>query len=207
MSIEADCRIRPNERCFSYERCWSENRCAFNDVGRYLPLPEDGDEMRTTYRRCPKKCEPPEPCPTCGGTGQVLSVDMETSVPATWPIFVFGSNRQGVHGAGAAAFALRHRGAVPGQGEGQFGHSYALPTRSYDPRDGFATLPIEEIREHVERFLAYARRRTKDRFFVTALGTGFAGLSHQDIAPLFREIPDNVIIPEEWEALNVRLGK
>ena len=33
-------------------------------------------------------------------------------------IFVFGSNRRGFHGAGAALFAVQYRGAPTGQGEG-----------------------------------------------------------------------------------------
>jgi len=212
VSIEADCRTRLGEQCFNYETCWVENRCAFNEAGAYIPLAipiplwqEVTYPMKTEFRPCPRKCEGQDKaCPTCLGEGQVLKVDAEHEFPGTWPVFVFGSNLQGAHGAGAAEFALNFRGAVIGQGEGQYGHSYALPTRSYDARDGFVTLSLEEIRSHVEKFLAHARRRTKERFFVTALGTGYAGLKHEDIAPMFVEVPPNVILPEEWEALNVR---
>ncbi len=43
-------------------------------------------------------------------------------------IFVFGSNLQGYHGAGAARMALDKFGAVWGQGVGLQGQSYAIPT-------------------------------------------------------------------------------
>jgi len=45
------------------------------------------------------------------------------------PIFVFGSNRAGRHGNGAALAARRQHGAIYGQGEGLQGQSYAIPTK------------------------------------------------------------------------------
>lgn len=44
-------------------------------------------------------------------------------------IFVFGSNPEGRHGAGAARVAREQFGAVYGVGEGLTGNSYALPTK------------------------------------------------------------------------------
>lgn len=45
-------------------------------------------------------------------------------------IFVFGSNLDGNHAGGAAAYAARHCGAELGIGQGLVGGSYALPTCS-----------------------------------------------------------------------------
>ncbi len=44
-------------------------------------------------------------------------------------VFVFGSNPEGRHGAGAAKIALKEFGAKYGQGEGLQGNAYALPTK------------------------------------------------------------------------------
>ena len=44
-------------------------------------------------------------------------------------IFVFGSNPEGRHGAGAAKIAREKFGAIYGQGEGLQGNAYALPTK------------------------------------------------------------------------------
>ena len=44
-------------------------------------------------------------------------------------IFVFGSNKAGRHGKGAAKYALENHGAIYGQGEGLQGNSYAIPTK------------------------------------------------------------------------------
>lgn len=50
-------------------------------------------------------------------------------VPSEDTIFVFGSNPEGRHGAGAAKTAVDSFGAIYGQGEGLQGNSYALPTK------------------------------------------------------------------------------
>ena len=43
-------------------------------------------------------------------------------------IFVFGSNDAGIHGAGAAKYALDHKGARYGKSYGHHGQSFALPS-------------------------------------------------------------------------------
>lgn len=62
-------------------------------------------------------------------------------------IFVFGSNRQGWHCGGAAAYARQRFGAVWGEGIGRTGQCYAIPTM-----DG----SVEKIRPYVEEFIVYA---------------------------------------------------
>lgn len=59
------------------------------------------------------------------------------------PVFFFGSNLAGRHGAGAGAakYASKYRGAVYGQGEGLTGNSYAIPTKDFDLK----SLPIEIV--------------------------------------------------------------
>ena len=49
--------------------------------------------------------------------------------PEANTIFVFGSNPEGRHGAGAAKVARNQFGAIYGQGEGLQGNAYALPKR------------------------------------------------------------------------------
>lgn len=109
-------------------------------------------------------------------------------------MFVFGSNRLGIHGAGAAAYAAQI-GAVQGLGEGPSGNTYALPTCSV-PGVG---LPLEEVRRHVELFKEFARRRPDVTFFVSEVGCGHAGHRPEDIAPMFRGSPANCHLPPNWE--------
>lgn len=52
-------------------------------------------------------------------------------IPEPNTIFVFGSNPEGRHGAGAAKVAREKFGAIYGQGEGMQGHAYALPTKRF----------------------------------------------------------------------------
>ncbi len=109
-------------------------------------------------------------------------------------IFVFGSNRAGVHGAGAAAFAHKHHGAVYGQGEGLQGASYAIPTKDW----AIHTLPLSAIAVHVSTFLEFARSHPELEFVVTRIGCGLAGYTDTDIAPMFVGAPDNCILPNGW---------
>lgn len=115
----------------------------------------------------------------------------------TRPIFVFGSNLAGRHGKGAALFAARERGAKYGVGEGRMGDSYALPTKDRNLK----TLPLDEIeRRSVHNFLAYARSNPDLTFELTPVGCGLAGYKPEQIAPLFRDAPENVMQPPEFTA-------
>lgn len=105
-------------------------------------------------------------------------------------IFVFGSNASGAHGAGAALTAYEKFGAVWGQGNGLQGQSYGIDTMS-----GFETIEHE-----VARFLEFAGEHPQLRFLVTKIGCGIAGYTPARIAPLFRSVPGNVVLPAEFVA-------
>lgn len=111
-------------------------------------------------------------------------------------IFVFGSNLAGRHGKGAALWASRHRGARYGQGEGLQGQSYAIPTKDGSLR----TLSLEEIGLAVGRFIAFATERPELTFELTPIGCGLAGYVPAQIAPMFRDAPANVQLPEAFRA-------
>ena len=115
----------------------------------------------------------------------------------TSEIFVFGSNRKGLHGGGAARVAHEQHGAEWGVGEGRTGNSYALPTKA----DFARTLTLEELREHVECFLVHARANSADTFMLTQVGCGLAGLTKEQVAPLFRAVPANVNAPLAWHEI------
>jgi len=55
-------------------------------------------------------------------------------------IFVFGSNPEGRHGAGAAKTAVEKFGAKYKQGEGLQGNAYALPTKDISTRDDISDI-------------------------------------------------------------------
>ena len=116
-------------------------------------------------------------------------------------IFVFGSNKAGIHGAGAARFALNQRGAIMGQAFGMQGQSFAIPTKDKTIRH---TLPLDEIKGYVDRFIYFARTETDRRhapliYQVTCIGCGLAGLKHEDIAPMFRMATKNVLFDDLWK--------
>lgn len=110
-------------------------------------------------------------------------------------IFVFGSNLAGRHGAGAALYALKNKGAVLFQGEGLQGESYGIPTKD----ERIQTLPLDRIAAHVEDFKAFARSRPDLTFDVTPIGCGLAGYKREQIRPFFADMPDNCRFAETWD--------
>lgn len=103
-------------------------------------------------------------------------------------VFVFGSNARGAHLAGAARTAVERFGAVPGQGHGLQGRSYAIDTMS-----GSAVLEREAA-----EFLRFAREHPELTFLLTRVGTGIAGHDEADVARLFAGAPPNVVRPRGW---------
>jgi hypothetical protein len=106
-------------------------------------------------------------------------------------VFVFGSNAEGMHGAGAARTAHERFGAVWGQGSGLQGQSYGIDTMS-----GLPTIERE-----VATFLAFAAEHPELEFLVTEIGCGIAGFTPAEVAPLFRGAPANVRLPERFAAV------
>lgn len=105
-------------------------------------------------------------------------------------VFVFGSNAAGMHAGGAARIAVERFGAIWGQGEGLQGDSYAIPTMG----------TLNELFDAVQRFLAFAALAPGLTFLVTPIGTGIAGHSVDDVAPMFLDTPANVELPAAFAA-------
>lgn len=113
--------------------------------------------------------------------------------PGEGVIFVFGSNLRGRHGAGAARAASDRYGAIEGQGIGLQGQSYAIPTK--DQR--IHTLPLNDIKRHVQDFVQFTHNHPELTFLVTPVGTGLAGYAPYQIAPMFLDVI-NCWLPLPW---------
>lgn len=103
-------------------------------------------------------------------------------------IFVFGSNKEGRHIAGAARLAADAFGAEWGVGEGITGRCYAVPTMS----------GMNDIKNAVAKLLYLAARTPEKTFLVTRIGCGIAGYTPEQIAPLFVDAPTNVVLPLDF---------
>ncbi len=110
------------------------------------------------------------------------------------PVFVFGSNLAGIHGAGAAKFAFENHGAIYRQGIGMQGNSYGIPTKDHSIR----TLPLDLIKPFVLDFIEFARNHPELTFNVTRIGCGLAGYKDSDMGPMFIGAPSNCLLPEGW---------
>lgn len=105
-------------------------------------------------------------------------------------VFVFGSNADGFHGAGAARTAHKQFGALWSQGNGLQGQSYAIDTMS-----GY-----EEMKKRVQEFIHFAEENPHLDFLVTEIGCGIAGYHVYEVALLFAatmQLP-NIYLPQRF---------
>lgn len=108
-------------------------------------------------------------------------------------VFIFGSNENGNHAGGAAKLALAW-GAVEGVAEGLQGQTYAFPT--LDKR--MWKLSQTSLKKSVSRLCACAKENPDKEFLLTKVGCGIARFTENEIAPLFKDAPRNIIQPD-WD--------
>lgn len=113
-------------------------------------------------------------------------------------IFVFGSNRQGRHGKGAALTARLKFGAIYGQSTGLQGQSYAIITKEL--RKDYQPVSLQEVKEGVDTFIQFAKDNQDLTFYVVELGCNLAYFTVEQIAPLFKKVVmlKNVYLPERF---------
>lgn len=113
------------------------------------------------------------------------------------PIFVFGSNLAGRHGAGAALSARREYGAVNGIGRGLTGHAYALPTKD----TGLNTRTLDHVLAELDHFFALTEANPHIQYRMTRVGCGLAGLPEEEIRNhVLERAPANILLPGVWES-------
>lgn len=126
--------------------------------------------------------------------------------PDAETIFVFGSNPEGRHGAGAAKIAHDEFGAQYGVGEGLTGNAYALPTKDLRVREnkGLKSISPERITESIKKMYAVARQHPDKLFKVAYRNTsnaslnGYTGYEMIDMFNKAGKVPSNVQFSEEW---------
>ena len=127
-------------------------------------------------------------------------------------VFVFGSNPEGRHGAGAARVARLHFGARYGKGEGlmwdeshQIG-SYAIPTKDLRvlENNSFRSISPEQITCSIQNMYAVARLYPQRRFMIAYRNTysrslnGYTGIEMMRMFLNAGPIPENVWVSKEW---------
>lgn len=114
-------------------------------------------------------------------------------------VFVFGSNKAGRHGAGAAKDAMKF-GCVYGHFFGRMAQTYAIPTKTVELR----VMNLDEIYQCVKIFIRHAFEHPNDIFLVTPIGCGLANYRPEQIAPMFEPCTSlhNVHLPKcFWDVL------
>lgn len=136
-------------------------------------------------------------------------------------IFVFGSNPEGRHGAGAARSALSF-GAKYGIGRGISGNSYAIPTKNLKEgffekeknitysKSGYRSLSKEQIISNILDLYEYAEKNQELEFMITYQYTTYIngspkfslnGYSSYEIMELFVlcDPPNNIIFHNSYK--------
>ena len=110
-------------------------------------------------------------------------------------VFVFGSNENGFHAAGAAKLAKDKFGAIEGKGFGPAGQSFAIPTKDWSMNQ----IPYDALECFVMRFIGYALHNPDKKFLVTQIGCGLAGFKPEEVAPFFKlaEHISNISLPKD----------
>lgn len=133
-------------------------------------------------------------------------------VPEDDTIFVFGSNPEGIHGAGSAKIAVLKFGAKYGQGEGLQGSAYALPTTILN-YNSFGWIPFERnmtldtICENIKRMYECAKEHPDKKFKIAYRNQPdertLCGYSGRELMEQFKkacdgDYPDNIYFSKEW---------
>ena len=121
-------------------------------------------------------------------------------------IFVFGSNPEGRHGAGAAKIAREKFGAIYGVGEGLQGNAYALPTKDLRVKEnnGYCSISKEQIIENIKKLYQCAKEHPELDFKIAyrnVFEKSLNGYSGVEMMKMFDEagsIPENVWFSQEW---------
>jgi hypothetical protein len=115
-------------------------------------------------------------------------------------ILIFGSNTQGRHGKGVALVAVRKYGAIYGQAKGLQGRSYGIVTKEL--RREHRSISLRDIEKQLPALFDLAETKPHWEFILTPIGCGLAGFTPAEVAPLFKDVPENIIVPSIFSKLN-----
>jgi hypothetical protein len=131
-------------------------------------------------------------------------------------VFVFGSNPEGIHGAGAAKVAVTKYYAIMGTGRGIMGQSYGLVTKNLTPNyyevvsgtrypiAGVRSVSKLQIKLNILELYSYALKHKEMDFLIAyTLAPNLNGYSSEEMAEMFSfaPIPDNIIFNDEFSKL------
>ena len=123
-------------------------------------------------------------------------------------IFVFGSNYEGRHGAGAAKVAKEQFGAVYGMAEGLQGNAYAIPTKDLRVKEnnGYRSVSKEDIIDNIKAMYRSAEANFAKTYMVAYSNPpdkrSLSGYSGREMIEMFLKagpIPYNVHFNSVWK--------
>jgi len=143
-------------------------------------------------------------------------------------VFVFGSNLNGFHGAGAAGYATFNefgnlwrkynydkqpngtlgkwniKGVGLGYQKGIIGSSYAIPTITFP---GYKkSIPLHTIKDNITEFYKYALDNSEKKFYIAYFNKTSNGYLITEMASIFYNIniPENVFFNKNFAKLIIK---
>lgn len=142
-----------------------------------------------------------------------------------WQVFVFGTNANGFHGAGAAGIAFRSESKNTWRNDPWFRMAMTSPVGSKERVGRWAVFgvarglqkgnagtgygietikrpgelrstPLSEIAAQLKVLFKYAREHPRLEFLVTKIGCGLAGYTKNEIFDVFARLESEAWIPE-----------
>lgn len=119
-------------------------------------------------------------------------------------VFVFGSNTEGRHGAGAAYTAFKFFGAKYGCSTGPQGQSYAICTKDLNAEKQ-PSVSKQEIIRQIKDLYYYAKQHPTKEFLIAYSGTGknLNYYTNEEMAHMFAcsDIPSNIVFEKKFAEL------
>ncbi len=136
-------------------------------------------------------------------------------------VFVFGSNPEGIHGAGGAKAALSF-GAQMGIGRGLKGNSYALVTKNLHagftekstgityPKEGYCSVSEAQIKSNIDELYECAKQNIEKKFLITfqyetwpngSPKKSLNGYTSEEMFQMFvrNDIPSNIVFHDSYK--------
>jgi len=160
-----------------------------------LFIQEDAKEQEKSKNEYIEFVEVPQQIKTYSGKIETLQPNQ---------VFVFGSNTEGRHGAGAALTAKQKFGAIYGQSEGLQGQSYGIITKDLT-KTTHPSRTKKQVETQIAKLYDFADKNKDKEFLIAYSGEGknLNAYTPQEMANMFSafSIPSNVVFEESFAKL------
>jgi hypothetical protein len=112
--------------------------------------------------------------------------------------YTFAGDLSNKHNSSQIKYAKKYKSCKNINLEGVSGQSYVIPIRNHDG----LLLSLIDIKKNVDKFLFFANKNKQIHFQIDKIGCDENEYTNEDIAPFFKNITTNCILPADWNTIN-----